>query len=331
MSAYFDKERGRWVFEFNKVVNGSRVRASKTLPKGWGRSQAQAYDKAESDRLYGIATGTAKSRDLIETAVALYVKHRCPELENGDGVIKELARIHWAYSGRYMDELQAVSAEYRESAIIVAADGSTRPPKPATVRNKLSYLRAACRYAQKFHGIGKGIEFDIDMPEVRNARKLYVDRGEMLSIARKCSSKPAGRCARAIIRIAFYSGMRVGELLDIGAESHIDGDGFMLINTKNGEDRAVPVHPRLNAVRRYLPIEYKKRWMQVQIRQAMDDAGFAALHLHDLRHSAASAMVNNGVSLHTVGAVLGHRDSRSTARYSHLATATLADAIKKIR
>lgn len=333
MSAYFDKGRGRWVFEFNKTINGSRVRASKTLPEGWNRTKAQAFDKAESDRLYGIATGATKERDLIESAVALYVKHRCPELDNGDGVIKELARIHWAYAGRYLDELQEVASHYRDNAVVEKRDRktgeivSTKPPKPATIKNKLSYLRAACRYAQKFYGLGKGIAFDVDMPEVRNARKLYVDRGEMLSIARLCKN----RYARAVVRIAFYSGMRVGELLDIGADSRIDGDGFLLINTKNGEDRVVPIHPRVNAMRNYLPIKYKKRWMQRLIRAAMDDAGFKSLTLHDLRHSAASAMVNNGVPLHTVGAVLGHKDSRSTARYSHLATKTLADAIRKIK
>ena len=41
-------------------------------------------------------------------------------------------------------------------------------------------------------------------------------------------------------------------------------------------------------------------------------------------------MINAGVELFTVGRVLGHMDSRSTARYSHLATDTLADALKKI-
>ena len=54
------------------------------------------------------------------------------------------------------------------------------------------------------------------------------------------------------------------------------------------------------------------------------------LHFHDLRHSSASEMVNNGVDLYTVGAVLGHKDARSTKRYSHLATETLSVAVGKI-
>ena len=54
------------------------------------------------------------------------------------------------------------------------------------------------------------------------------------------------------------------------------------------------------------------------------------VRLHDLRHSAASEMVNEGVDLYTVGVVLGHKDPRSTARYSHHRADTLAAAVGKI-
>jgi site-specific recombinase XerD len=54
------------------------------------------------------------------------------------------------------------------------------------------------------------------------------------------------------------------------------------------------------------------------------------LHFHDCRHSSASAMIQDGVDLHTVGAVLGHRSSVSTRRYAHLATDNLKAAIGKI-
>jgi excisionase family DNA binding protein len=52
--------------------------------------------------------------------------------------------------------------------------------------------------------------------------------------------------------------------------------------------------------------------------------------LHDLRHSAASAMVNAGIDLATVGAVLGHKSAASTKRYSHWQTGRLADALATI-
>ena len=315
MSAYYDKDRGRWVFEFNKVINGSRVRASKTLPQGWNRAKAEAYNKAETDRLYGIATGATKERALITEAVAAYIKHHCPKLKNGAGVIHELANMHWVYDGRYLDELAEVGREFVEA--------ERERLQPASIKNRLSYLRAACRYAQKHHGMAIGDALNVSMPAVRNERKFYPGRDVMLKIARRVEN----RHARAIIRIGFYSGMRISEIVSLGV---VDG-AFLLTDTKNGEDRMVPIHPRLNVLLRYLPMPYKKRWLQRLWERARDAAGQQHLHFHDLRHSTASQMINSGVSLHTVGAVLGHKDQLSTQRYSHLAQATLQDAIRKIR
>lgn len=315
MSAYYDKARSRWVFEFNKVIAGSRVRASKTLPEGWNRAKAEAYDKAETDRLYGVATGAVKERPLISDAVAHYIKHRCPQLKNGDGVIKELARMHWCYDGRYMDEVAEVAREF--------TDAERERLAPGSIKNRLSYLRSACRYAQRHHGLGSGIGIAVSMPIVKNERKFYPGRDVMIAIARRVEN----RHARAVIRIGFYSGMRISEICNATLQ---DG-AFSLADTKNGEDRIVPMHPRLFVLRKYFPLPYKKRWLQRLWERARDAAGHQNLHFHDLRHSTASAMVNSGVSLHTVGKVLGHKDQRSTQRYAHLAQATLQDAIRKIR
>ncbi len=49
-----------------------------------------------------------------------------------------------------------------------------------------------------------------------------------------------------------------------------------------------------------------------------------------MRHSSASAMINEGVDLNTVGDVLNHKSTASTRIYAHLATSKLAAAVKKI-
>jgi integrase len=331
MSAYFDKTKNRWIFDFDKVVNGRRVRATKTLPEGWSRAKAEAFNKAETDKLYAVATGTTKERVTIRAAVELYIKYQCPKLKNGNGVIKELARVDWAFKGRYLDELADVARVYAANAVreVKEPDGSTYtvPLSPASIKNKLSYLRAACRYAQKHHGLGAGENLAMAMPTVRNERQEYASRGEMLQIARACKC----RHTRALIRLGFYSGMRLGEMMTLGHTGKIQDNAFLLVDTKNGSNRIVPMHPCVRVLCKYLPIPFQKRWMQRQFERARDAAGFGHLHFHDMRHSAASAMINNDVDLYTVGAVLGHKDYRSTKRYSHLATDTLAAAIRKIR
>ena len=52
-------------------------------------------------------------------------------------------------------------------------------------------------------------------------------------------------------------------------------------------------------------------------------AGLPNLRLHDLRHSFASILVNNGASLYQVSQLLGHADTRVTQRYAHLNSDTL--------
>jgi len=47
-------------------------------------------------------------------------------------------------------------------------------------------------------------------------------------------------------------------------------------------------------------------------------AKIADVRLHDLRHSYASVAVSSGQSLPTVGALLGHTQPSTTARYAHL-------------
>ena len=62
-------------------------------------------------------------------------------------------------------------------------------------------------------------------------------------------------------------------------------------------------------------------WRRIRSRAGLED-----VRLHDLRHSFASFLVNEGVSLYVVQALLGHANARTTQRYAHLASDTLSDA-----
>jgi integrase len=59
-------------------------------------------------------------------------------------------------------------------------------------------------------------------------------------------------------------------------------------------------------------------------------AGLPDVRLHDLRHSFASYLVNAGKELYIVQKLLGHSHARSTQRYAHLTTDTLADATEVV-
>jgi site-specific recombinase XerD len=70
-------------------------------------------------------------------------------------------------------------------------------------------------------------------------------------------------------------------------------------------------------------VTIKRAWQT-----AREHAGLHDLRINDLRHSAASAMVNAGVDLFAVGKVLGHADFKSTQRYAHIANDTLLAAVE---
>lgn len=54
------------------------------------------------------------------------------------------------------------------------------------------------------------------------------------------------------------------------------------------------------------------------------------LRIHDLRHSYASQLASSGLSLPIIGALLGHTQPQTTARYAHLLDDPLRQATEKV-
>lgn len=313
MSIYRHKPSGRWMFEFSARVGGQRLRRRKLLPAGWSRAQADAFDRAESAALHAIAAGVSRPRHHIDAAVRSYLAERAPHLKTGAGVEAELEQMRDWWTGRYIDELPKVCAEY-------AAD-QHGALAPATVRNRIAYLRAACRWAWKHHDMADADPgARVSSPSVRNARDVALTRAQMLRLCRACEHRPT----RALIRVLWYSGMRLGE-----ARVAVRMPGaFVIADSKAGTPRLVPIHPRIRAAA-LVPVPPRGTiyyWWEL----ARAGAGMPAVHLHDLRHSAASAMVNAGIDLGTVGAVLGHKTAQTTKRYAHHALERLAEAVGSI-
>ena len=202
-------------------------------------------------------------------------------------------------------------------------DGNKEPLSAASLRNRIRYLTAACRYAWKKHNLCQDDPAArVIVPTVKNERQQYASRAEMIKIVRACCNWNSRRA----FRIAFYSGMRLSEIL----KYVIRGGNFVLAETKNGEPRIVPIHRKIGSAVARFDQNTAKITIQRAFTRTVRQIGLSHLHFHDLRHSAASALINAGVDLYTVGRVLGHKDSRSTQRYAHLAVDTLTIAINKI-
>jgi integrase len=69
----------------------------------------------------------------------------------------------------------------------------------------------------------------------------------------------------------------------------------------------------------------QKDWESVRAR-----AGLSGVRLHDLRHSFASFAIADGHSLFMVAKMLGHRQTRTTEAYAHLAADPLRSATDRV-
>jgi integrase len=244
-----------------------------------------------------------------------YLQYRAPSLKNRHDIEGALLHLHPYIVSRPLSALADVAREYMKDA----GDLS-----PGTVRNRLAYLRSACRWAWKHHGMGEHDPAErMVLPVVKNARHVYLSRAEMLTIARTMGLG----WSRDVVRVAFYTGMRAGEILS----SRVTPEGLSVADTKNGLPRIVPIHPRIaHLTRGHWPPAVTIWTASKAFKAAARGVGLGHARLHDLRHSAASEMVNAGEDLYTVGGVLGHKSAVSTARYAHLATAKLKNAVGKI-
>jgi integrase len=145
------------------------------------------------------------------------------------------------------------------------------------------------------------------------------------------------------IRLLLLSGARRDEVLTLRWE-HVDLEGaaLNLPDSKTGKKR-IPLGPAplelLSAAKRLegnpfvIPgrrkggrlVGLNRPWKRIRAR-----AGVDGLRLHDLRHGFASIGAAAGLGLPILGAILGHRNQTTTARYAHLSDDPLRLAAGRI-
>jgi integrase len=62
----------------------------------------------------------------------------------------------------------------------------------------------------------------------------------------------------------------------------------------------------------------KRGYSTVAIRKAFRRAALSDCKIHTLRHTHASRLIQNGINIYEVKAILGHADIKTTMRYAHL-------------
>lgn len=141
---------------------------------------------------------------------------------------------------------------------------------------------------------------------------------------------------KTILTLTYSVGLRVSEIVNLKIED-IDSKR-MLIHIKNAKgrkDRLVPLSITvLELLRAYFkefrPIEYlfngqnSKQYSigscQKLYKKYIDSSG----HIHTLRHSCATTLLESGVDLRLIQKILGHSNVRTTEIYTHVSNNTLS-------
>jgi integrase len=194
--------------------------------------------------------------------------------------------------------------------------------------------------------------FPADIPRLPRPLPRYipVDADRRLTGALEASSY---RLAADGLLLARATGLRIGELLDLELdcvhEIGTQGSWLKVPLGKLDTERMVPLdqetldlmdrivatrspgrplpHPRTGRPTEFLFTHHGRRLSQTTLRKELnrsaDQAGIGHITPHQLRHTYATALVNAGVSLQALMALLGHVSAQMSLRYAHLFDSTV--------
>lgn len=212
--------------------------------------------------------------------------------------------------------------------------------KPSSLNRLLIVLRFIYNQALKWEtpGVKKNPTAGIRMLRENNKKERYLTVEETQRLYEQlCRSENPS--LKYIVSMLILTGARKGEVLESRWEDFdLPKRLWRIPMTKSGEARHVPLsdgvetllhkigvkplgYVFLNPVTRQPFKSIFNAWNAARTR-----AGLKDVRIHDLRHSFASLLVNEGRSLYEVQKILGHSQIKTTQRYAHLANQTLVDA-----
>lgn len=282
---------GRWVVEF--MFRGQRI--FRRLPEGRtgqdakvleGRLRTQIFDAVDLGRLPDpMLSKVIEARGWKDKKAKSHV----------DAVLEQVA-----------DYRLSQASEARDKLVKTWPDLAS-----GTVNRRISVIKAACKYAFRKKWTKTNLSAEVEMlPE-----PAYIRREVDPSMAHKLIQAASTARAKALIAASAFTGMRLSEVLRIDPKKDVQ-DGALKVFGKNGEWRMVPILPELEPHLGQFPMRSGWRNVYRGFERAREKAGLT-LRYHDLRHMAATAMVNAGVDSRIIGDILGHKTVQTTRKYTH--------------
>lgn len=190
----------------------------------------------------------------------------------------------------------------------------------------------------------------VDRPAPPRGRMRFLKELEIETLLDQCRRR-RNPLLYPLVLVLLHTAMRPGEAMWLRAgQVDVPARHITLIDTKNKDPRRVPLTAR--AVEALAPLVQGRPpdhylfmtpaqaakgakihgadIFRESFNRARQAAGFDWLHMHDLRHTAASWMLMRGVDMRTLAAILGHRTLQMVLRYTHLVDDHQRAAVERI-
>ncbi len=225
------------------------------------------------------------------------------------------------------------------------ADGA----QPRTTARLLSSIRRFYRYLVREGRLQEDPSARIDSPRLGRPLPESLSEEEVESLLAAPDIRgPIGLRDRGMLELAYATGLRVSELVQLRCDQVNFRQGVLRVVGKGGKERIVPIGEEA--------IEWLQRFLSQARSQLMGDstesclfpnqrghamsrqafwhrikiygrrAGIARpLSPHTLRHAFATHLLNHGADLRVVQMLLGHSDLSTTQIYTHVAAERLQE------
>lgn len=214
----------------------------------------------------------------------------------------------------------------------------------STCNRILAVFKAICSTAEKagYLSVGASPARGIASFKVYETRERFLSASEAETLMRRLAA--SGRKEARALRLLLLTGARKGEILRARWENISFERRILTVPlAKGGRPRHIVLSDA--AIRTLKSIDRSDGspwvfpgrdpskpiadiygyWNKVRKELGLED-----VRVHDLRHTFASFVVISGYSLYAAQQLLGHADSRATARYAHLSHDALLDAVQEI-
>ncbi len=241
----------------------------------------------------------------------------------------------------------------RQRALAGEPRESPRRLSSESVYLEIAALRAFYRFAEQEKLLPVNVAENLSLPRrwQRVPKALSADEIEKL-LEPETPETPQNLCDRAVLELAYASGLRLAELRGVRLEQlHLDA-GFISVIGKGNKERVVPLGRKATeAIQRYLeaarpqlvtkrspanlfltkrgtPFAAVTLWLRIKGR--VRRAGIPRnVTPHMLRHSFATHLLEHGADLRVIQELLGHANISTTEIYTHVAASRLREVHRR--